>query len=311
MKLNKVPLHILKLLVKKLLGIILLCLLLNTNAYSKIIRLPNDVQLNVPGDFVYSKLSQNFFEEIDGWDEFFGLDSEMYYLGTENSVNFSIEILENPDELLEPIMKKIEKKNFQSEKAMMNFVGKEIKKLAKKRKYDSVVFIIKGGISISELMNDNYEFKDFMIEINDMSPQELEKEMRNGNIDFLKEFNEALGDLKQFYKFNKIKLSKDNNDNPYLILNYKASLPPLKTIGQWFLFIHNDIPYFMGVDCMGCAKLNNLSLIKMVEPMLSSKKKKVTDNTNLTDQLNSLNELYKSGALTNEEFTKAKEKLLN
>ena len=126
------PLHILKLLVKKLLGIILLCLLLNTNAYSKIIKLTNDVQLEVPIDFVYSKLSQNFFEEIDGWDEFFGLDSEMYYLGTENSVNFSIEILENPDELLEPIMKKIEKKNFQSEKAMMNFVGKEIKKLAKK-----------------------------------------------------------------------------------------------------------------------------------------------------------------------------------
>ena len=27
-------------------------------------------------------------------------------------------------------------------------------------------------------MNDNYEFKDFMIEINDMSPQELEKEMK-------------------------------------------------------------------------------------------------------------------------------------
>mgnify|MGYP000022721509 FL=1 len=97
----------------------------------------------------------------------------------------------------------------------------------------------------------------------------------------------------------------------YIILNYKASLPPLKTIGQWFLFIHNDMPYFMGVDCMGCAKLKKLSLIKMVEPMLSSKKNEVYDNANLTEQLNSLNELYKSGALTKEEFTKAKEKLLN
>ena len=296
---------------KKLLGIVVLGLLLSTNAYSKIIKLANDVQLDVPSDFVYSKLSQNFFEEIDGWDAFFGLDSEMYYLGTENSVNFSIEILENPDEFLEPIMKKIEKKNFQSEKAMINFVGKEIKKLAKKRKYESVVFIIKGGISITELMNDNNEFKDFMVEINDMSPQELEKETKNGNIDFLKEFNEGLGELKQFYKFNKIKLSKDNNDNPYLILNYKASIPPLKTIGQWFLFIHNDRPYFMGVDCMGCTKLKKLSLTNMVEPMLSSKKNEVSDNTNLTEQLNSLNELYKSGALTKEEFTKAKEKLLN
>ena len=296
---------------RKIILSLFIILFLQTPSYSKIIRLTNDVQLNVPGDFVYSKLSQNFFEEIDGWDEYFGLDSEMYYLGTENSVNFSIEILENPDEILEPIMKKIEKKNFQSEKAMINFVGKEIKKLAKKRKYESVVFIIKGGISITELMNDNYEFKDFMVEINDMSPQELEKEMRNGKIDFIKELNEGLGELKQFYKFNKIKLSKDNNDNPYLILNYKASIPPLKTIGQWFLFIHNDRPYFMGVDCMGCAKLKKLSLTKMVEPMLSSKKNEVSDNTNLTEQLNSLKELYKSGALTKEEFTKAKEKLLN
>ena len=296
---------------RKIILSLFIILFLQTPSYSKIIRLTNDVQLNVPGDFVYSKLSQNFFEEIDGWDEYFGLDSEMYYLGTENSVNFSIEILENPDEILEPIMKKIEKKNFQSEKAMINFVGKEIKKLAKKRKYESVVFIIKGGISITELMNYNNEFKDFMVEINDMSPQELEKEMRNGKIDFLKEFNEGLGELKQFYKFNKIKLSKDNNDNPYLILNYKASIPPLKTIGQWFLFIHNNMPYFMGVDCMGCAKLKKLSLIKMVEPMLNSKKNEVSDNANLTEQLNSLNELYKSGALTKEEFTKAKEKLLN
>ena len=296
---------------RKIILFLFIILFLQTPSYSKIIRLPNDVQLNVPGDFVYSKLSQNFYEEIDGWDEFFGLDSELYYLGTENSVNFSIEILENPDQFLEPIMKKIEKKNFQSEKAMFNFVGKEIEKLAKKRKYESVVFIIKGEISITELMNDNNEFKDFMVEINEMSPQELEKEMRNGKIDFLKEFNEGLGELKQFYKFNKIKLSKDNNDNPYIILNYKASLPPLKTIGQWFLFIHNDMPYFMGVDCMGCAKLKKLSLIKMVEPLLSSKKNEVSDNANLTEQLNSLNELYKSGALTKEEFTKAKEKLLN
>lgn len=296
---------------RKIILSLFIILFFQTPSYSKIIRLTNDVQLNVPGDFVYSKLSQNFFEEIDGWDEYFGVDSEMYYLGTENSVNFSIELLENPDEILEPIMKKIEKKNFQSEKAMINFVGKEIKKLAKKRKYESVVFIIKGGISITELMNDNYEFKDFMVEINDMSPQELEKEMRNGKIDFIKELNEGLGELKQFYKFNKIKLSKDNNDNPYLILNYKASIPPLKTIGQWFLFIHNDRPYFMGVDCMGCTKLKKLSLTNMVEPMLSSKKNEVSDNTNLTEQLNSLNELYKSGALTKEEFTKAKEKLLN
>ncbi len=36
-----------------------------------------------------------------------------------------------------------------------------------------------------------------------------------------------------------------------------------------------------------------------------------TDSGDLTEQLKGLNELYKSGALTKEEFEKAKKKLLN
>jgi hypothetical protein len=37
----------------------------------------------------------------------------------------------------------------------------------------------------------------------------------------------------------------------------------------------------------------------------------ISDSDNLTEKLKALNELYKSGALTKEEFTKAKNKLLN
>ena len=36
-----------------------------------------------------------------------------------------------------------------------------------------------------------------------------------------------------------------------------------------------------------------------------------SEEGNLTEQLQALNDLYKSGALTKEEFTKAKKKLLN
>jgi predicted patatin/cPLA2 family phospholipase len=41
------------------------------------------------------------------------------------------------------------------------------------------------------------------------------------------------------------------------------------------------------------------------------KKEKKTDNSNISKQLKTLNNLYKSGALTKEEFEKAKKKLLN
>ena len=56
---------------------------------------------------------------------------------------------------------------------------------------------------------------------------------------------------------------------------------------------------------------------KMIIPMLSSfndKKSKNTsnlDNQNIVEQLNSLNNLYKSGVLTKEEFEKAKKRILN
>ena len=95
---------------KKLLGIIVLGLLWCNILPAKIINLSDDINLNVPDNFVYSELSQNIFEEIDGWEDFFGSNSEMYYIGTQQSVNFSKEILENPDELLAPIIKKGEKK---------------------------------------------------------------------------------------------------------------------------------------------------------------------------------------------------------
>ena len=55
----------------------------------------------------------------------------------------------------------------------------------------------------------------------------------------------------------------------------------------------------------------------MITPVFSTKLqiaddiKKTVDDNNIVDQLNSLNELYKSGVLTKEEFEKAKKKILN
>ena len=72
---------------------------------------------------------------------------------------------------------------------------------------------------------------------------------------------------------------------------------------------------------MVCGIYKNDSLISEISvPMLMDasqlkkikKKSKVkTDNNDLIKQLKALNELYKSGALTKEEFEKAKNKLLN
>jgi hypothetical protein len=55
----------------------------------------------------------------------------------------------------------------------------------------------------------------------------------------------------------------------------------------------------------------------MIKPTFSTKeqiqktKSNLSADSNLTEHLKTLSELYKSGALTKEEFTKAKKKLLN
>ena len=55
----------------------------------------------------------------------------------------------------------------------------------------------------------------------------------------------------------------------------------------------------------------------MIKPIISTNTQvqkttsNISDSGSLTEQLKALNELYKSGALTKEEFEKAKKKILN
>ena len=65
-----------------------------------------------------------------------------------------------------------------------------------------------------------------------------------------------------------------------------------------------------------CSKFNN-KFDKMIKPTFSTKeqiqktKSTLSADSDLTEKLRTLGELYESGVLTKEEFTKAKKKLLN
>ncbi len=118
---------------KKLLGIVALCFLLNGNVYAKTINIEDKILLNVQENFSYIKLEPD--EAADYYEEFFnslGNDTNFYYIGTDDSIEFANAVLNDQDKfnkLLEPIIKKMEKKNFSTEKSMMNFFSKEFKKL--------------------------------------------------------------------------------------------------------------------------------------------------------------------------------------
>ena len=72
-------------------------------------------------------------------------------------------------------------------------------------------------------------------------------------------------------------------------------------------------------ECINSCSEKHGSLAKMISPTFSAdtitkiKSSGINNNeaSNIVDQLNSLNELYKSGVLTKEEFEKAKKKILN
>ena len=59
------------------------------------------------------------------------------------------------------------------------------------------------------------------------------------------------------------------------------------------------------------AKLTDLGFIKTEKATKEKKKKKVEKKRDLSEQLLEISNLYKSGSITEEEFKKAKNKLLN
>ena len=120
---------------------------------------------------------------------------------------------------------------------------------------------------------------------------------------------------------NKFKIAKNEYENLFLKSSGKMIyiMGPLRLDIMLNLFLtdHNEKGYlFLSACYVDCSKFNS-KFDKMIKPIFSTNTQvqKTTSKTSgsgdLTEQLKTLNELYKSGALTKEEFEKAKKKLLN
>ena len=137
---------------KKLLGIVVIALLISLNVYAKKINIENKILLNVPENFSYIKLKAE--DAADYYEEFFsllGYDVNFYYIGTDESIEFANALINDQESLLEPIIKKMDSKNFSSEKSMINFVSKEVIKLMKKNKYQGVIWVLVSDKNLEDL----------------------------------------------------------------------------------------------------------------------------------------------------------------
>ena len=293
---------------KKLLGIVVLCLLLSHNSFAKTINIDNKILLNVPENFNYIKIEAD--KVADYYAEFFsslGEDATFYYVGTNDSIEFANAMINDQEKVLQPIMKKMEKKNFSTEKSMINFVSKEIKKLMKKRKYQGVIWVL---VSEENLEDTDYDLFETVESLKNMS----QADMSNEALEYKKELKEELrvdGVEGLNLKVSKFKIEKNKINSPAFDLKIAANMYNINWDMEVYGYLKNNKPIIVGSECIGkCKGVTDVKNMIVYSNTTSISTSSVS-SSNIVDNLNKLNDLYKSGVLTKEEFEKAKKKILN
>ena len=154
---------------------------------------------------------------------------------------------------------------------------------------------------------------EYLEEIKDESISDLTQNLK----DLLEEFYEDTKDpsLKDIRDW-QFEIAKNHNGNLYLYSDDNLQSPYVTSTyySETFWTTHNNKIFIASSICT--EKCNaSTDLLDVIKPtnLFVESNSIATDSTNnnLVEQLNSLNKLYKSGALTKEEFEKAKKKLLN
>ena len=147
-------------------------------------------------------------------------------------------------------------------------------------------------------------------EINQMSIAEIKNLINEA----IKEMGQKDVYLKKFMK--NYDVEKNTKGNLYLYFkNVEAlGLPFTPTASDFFVTVEDDKFFTMGSYCY--KKCSSTDFLEIIAPTKLYKgfvaKKQSTENTSdIVFQLEQLSKLYKSGALTKDEFNKAKKKLLN
>ena len=313
---------------KKLLGIVVLVLFWCSSVSSKIININQTLSLDVPTNYEFIKIDDsNSSSVLYGMGEFFdelgNLELEFYIIAPRAAIDVVQELLDGTEaedlDVFKTILRKAEKKKFNSYQSQIKWFVSELKKKMKKEKVSSITYAIVSKQKIKNI--DDEEFIDLIKEIENMNESERKE--------FTDELRREMTSLSRDNKtipinedtslvIKKFNIAKNHNNK--LFVEFNVILKWLNVVsipGNLYLSERNEYLYLVASECwVNCSKQSS-RFKKMIKPMLSknTQVKKTTSNiskdSDLTEQLKALNELYKSGALTKEEFTKAKKKLLN
>ncbi len=175
-----------------------------------------------------------------------------------------------------------------------------------------------------EKINNNDMLSEYGInidEIREMSTSELQKftnKIKN-EITSGKDYYMFMDGL--FINFDKFTISKYSNKKPYLIINgditylLTSSKIKLGNIAYYISEIDDNL-FVMDGYCVVNCKTFFSDFEQIIDDSFKSKNKSIkiessSKDTDFINQIQDLNELYKSGVLSKEEFEKAKKKILN
>jgi|TARA_B100001964_G_C14125147_1_gene550188 hypothetical protein len=215
------------------------------------------------------------------------------------------------------IMKISQKQSFQKKIEKMMDDHPVMGKFEKEYPFDSITILLIGDKKIESDITKILEIK---------SSSEIKKDIK----DFIKSMAKEDPSLKPLKKW-KFEVKKNHNGKLYLYSDDPIDDPYTKKKADYsevFLSTNNE-KIFLGYSICSenCKKTNLLEIIRPTNLLVKSSEttaiketkqqaakkeiKQTDDNNGIVQQIKDLNEMYKSGALTKEEFERAKKKLLN
>ncbi len=312
--------------------ILLIYYLLIGNCFSKTLNITSDFKLDVSNDVHFLKIENidNLSSDLEILEEY-GLS--LYVVGNKGVIEFFEKFLngynlEEEDwivELVSKVEKKAQKTNSRS--SLVSYTKKEIKKTMIKNNLTTWALVL-----AQERPFQNTELELELSKI--LEELGIYNKLYNLNKSELKKFQNIINkELKKnsifspdeylTYKFEPLKLSKDKFDD--IFISGKANISAIlldelkfSYSAEYYLTLKNEKIFGIFQECIfNCSNFER-KFGQMINPIINingdkeTKNKNIkTNNSNIVDQLNSLNELYKSGVLTKEEFEKAKKKILN
>ena len=317
---------------KKIFTIIVLGLLYCNVLPAKILNIENKIQIEVPFSHKFIRYhNEEITESINELkDSIDGIEVDFYLIGPSKYVDLEQALVldgEDPmeNEYVQSIMKKFERKKFQDEVKAGKWMISEMKKIMKKEKIDFITYVFVTNKTLIEMASGEDEIIDMLTELQSMNNSELIKQTKEikkeiASFEGASSTSYAVGSTT--FKYNKLKIGKNKNGNLFLkgpskffwAINETMTIDAKLNV---YLGEHNNRTYgFISACYVDCSKFNS-KFNNMIKPVFSMSKKTLKTktstptNNNFIEQLEQLNSLFKSGVLTEEEFEKAKKKILN